>query len=666
MARPDRLARFLPGILPGALLALLVAAPPAHALRVTSWNLLDYVGGDGSIEYRQASARLVVAGLEPDVIVTQEMNNAAARDSFLLDVLGVVEPGEWTGTYVDVTGEGMGIFWKPAAVAISNISAFATATGPRKVLQCLVKPVGYLNSAGWFRLYSVHLKAGEGGTDSTTRRLQCTEIRTVLNNVVQTVVGPNFLIGGDYNFYGAWEGGYIRLTESQADNDGRGKDYQPITGTWHENSSYARYHTQAACAYCPDQAGLVSPTVVDYSGGGMDDRFDLWLSSYSVQDAAGLDIVGYVPYGNDGYHFNQDINASGNVAVGYEVATALWTMSDHLPVVAVLQLPAKVQAASQLDFGTVIAGATAERTLAVTNVATVPGDSLRYGLAAPAGFGAAAGTFVLAAGSTTGEHAIVMDTGTAGARSGTLAVASNDPDTSSKAVLLSGAVLRHAVPSLDSLAVVTTDTLDFGELPRAAFTDRTVYVFDQGYDALQARLAVSDGVIAGGDGRFSIVGGFEDVLVAGTPADFAVRFDTTGVVGDSTYEATLTFTCADEALPGAQAQPDLVVTLRARAVDSNTSVPGTTPVALRFYPPRPNPSAGAFRFGFDLPVATTVRLEVFDLSGRRVASLLSGVVEAGRYEVPWVPGRARATAGLYFVRFSVPGLVRTERIVTLP
>jgi hypothetical protein len=665
MAFPDRPARRSSLVLPAVLLALLVSVP-AHALRVVTWNLLDYAAGDGGVAYRQPSARLVIAGLEPDIIITQELDDAAAKDSFLVNVLGVVNPGEWTSQYLDVSGEGMGLFWKPAAVTISNVGAIATANGPRKVLQCLVKPVGYVNKAGWFRLYSFHLKAGQGGTDSTNRRLQCADIRTTLNNVVQTTVGSNFLIGGDSNFYGAWEGGYVRLTESQSDNDGRCRDYQPITGTWHANSGYARYHTQAPCSYCPDDAGLISPLIVSYSGGGMDDRFDLLLSSYSLQDSSGLDLVSYVPYGNDGYHYNQDINASGNSAVGYEIATALWTVSDHLPVLAVLQLPSKLAAASQLAFGQVITGATAQQTLAVTNIATVPGDSLRYGLTAPAGFGAAAGTFVLAAGSTTGNQAITMDTGTAGAKSGTLTLASNDPDTTTKAVLLSGTVLRHAVASLDSLSVQTAGTLDFGELEKSAFTDQPVRVHDQGYDALQARLAVGGGVIVGGDGRFSIVGGFQPALVAGSAAAYAVRFDTTGVVTDSTYEATLTFTCADEDLPGAQARPDLTVTLRARATDSNTAVPGTPPSALRFYPPRPNPSAGAFTLSFDLPTATPVQLDVFDLSGRRVAHLLSGTVEAGRHQMRWQPSGRRASAALYFVRFSVPGFTQTERIVTLP
>jgi hypothetical protein len=89
-------------------------------------------------------------------------------------------------------------------------------------------------------------------------------------------------------------------------------------------------------------------------------------------------------------------------------------------------------------------------------------------------------------------------------------------------------------------------------------------------------------------------------------------------------------------------------------------------VALRFYPPRPNPSASALVLAFDLPAVTPVQLDVFDLSGRRIASLLSGTVEAGRHEVRRQPTNGKPSAGLYFVRFSVPGLTRTERIVTLP
>ncbi len=121
-------------------------------------------------------------------------------------------------------------------------------------------------------------------------------------------------------------------------------------------------------------------------------------------------------------------------------------------------------------------------------------------------------------------------------------------------------------------------------------------------------------------------------------------------------------------MPGAQPRSDLVVTLRARTTYAGADTPGGPPTALCFYPPRPNPAAGSIRFAYDLPKAETVRLEVFDLSGRRVANVMSERVEAGRHELRWNPrehGEGIA-AGLYFARFSVPGMTRMARIVLLP
>jgi hypothetical protein len=194
-------------------------------------------------------------------------------------------------------------------------------------------------------------------------------------------------------------------------------------------------------------------------------------------------------------------------------------------------------------------------------------------------------------------------------------------------------------------------------------------VHDRGYNALQARLAVSAATITGGDGRFSIPGGFSPVTVAGTAASFQVQFDDAGATPDSTYEATLTFASGDEPLPGAQPQPDLTVLLAAHPAAGTTGTPTVIPTALRFYAPRPNPMTHEAWFGFDLPRAAPVELSIFDLAGRRVAKLASGERGAGRYELRWAgvnENGARVKAGLYFVRFATPGLSRVERVIRLP
>jgi endonuclease/exonuclease/phosphatase family metal-dependent hydrolase len=660
----------------------MAAAPPAHALRVVTYNLLQYPGL--SLSTRQPHYRTIMAAMNADVLIAQELNAAAGRDSFLNNVLDVVEPGQWTATsWLSLgAGEGGAVFYKPAKVTISGLSAVATG-GPRNVLVCLMKPVGYTATASSTRLYSIHLKAGQSCTplpcDSTVRRSECASFRSTLNTVLP---GTNLLVGGDSNIYTATEGAYQRLTENQADNDGRLKDplalYGLAGGAWHQNSGFALYHTQCPCNNGP--APDATPCLGGFSGGGMDDRFDIWLTSYGMQDGEGLDYVenftvtdGAYPYtyGNDGTKYNNDINAGGtNGMVPIAVANALHDASDHLPVIITLQVPAKVSAPAALAFGSVIVGATANQNLAVSNAAAAPADELNYSLTAPAGFTAPAGSFDAFAGDPASLHAIGMDTATSGTKGGSLSVSSDDLDVPVASVTLSGTVLDHAAASLDSSSSVLGAAIDFGDHPIGQFTDQAFRVHNLGYDALQAQLAVNSANIVGGSGRFSIVGGFSPQTLAGLGRTWNVHFNDVGATVDQEYTATLTVASTDEPLPGAAAASDLVITLRAKPLQGTADVPGADlPGALAFYAPHPNPLTRDATFAFDLPGRAPVTLAVYDLSGRRVAGVVSGTLEAGRYQYPWKAvseSGDHLSAGLYFAHFSTPGMTRVARLVLLP
>lgn len=650
-----------------ALAALVALAAPAHALRVATYNITLYNGGNANA--RAGSFRTVLAGLNPDVLIVQELNSASGRDSLLNNVLNVIHPGEWTAssfyTLQNSPLEGGAIFWRTAKATVTDITTISTG-GPRLVLTGVLKPAGYASNASWTRLYSVHLKAGNplsSPGDSTTRRLECTNLRTHINNVDTGVWGPGFLIGGDTNFYGAWEGGYLRLTESQADNDGRGRDPIPLPGTWND-PAFALYHTQSACN-SPNCPALWASA----GGGGLDDRFDLWLSSSSLRDGQGLEFLpgSNVAYGNDGAHYNTDIDAGGvNGAVGITIATALRLASDHIPVLMQLSLPARVVASSQLAFGDVITGApAATQVLAVSNGATTPADKLRYTLTAPVGFTASPGADSVAVGAPAKNHTISMLTGSVGVKAGTLFMSTNDVDSLSKLVLLHGRVLAHSAASLDSATVLTTTTADFGDHPSAGFGDLEVRVHNQGWDPLQAGLAVTGASISGGDGRFSIVG-FSPVTLGETGRTWTLQFDGAGASADTTYEAVLTFTTSDEALPGATAGATLTVNLVAH-VSATTDVPGSW--SLRLSPPRPNPARTGAEIAFELPREAPVEVAVYDLGGRRVATVADGRMGEGPHVVRWnaqdASGR-RVAAGLYFVRFSTPGLTRVQRLALLP
>jgi hypothetical protein len=79
-----------------------------------------------------------------------------------------------------------------------------------------------------------------------------------------------------------------------------------------------------------------------------------------------------------------------------------------------------------------------------------------------------------------------------------------------------------------------------------------------------------------------------------------------------------------------------------------------------------NPTQGPALLRCDLPTAATVVLEVFDLQGRRIARLLEGQMEPGRYRVSWPPPSSsptRLASGVYLVRLRAGGFMETRKII---
>ena len=95
-----------------------------------------------------------------------------------------------------------------------------------------------------------------------------------------------------------------------------------------------------------------------------------------------------------------------------------------------------------------------------------------------------------------------------------------------------------------------------------------------------------------------------------------------------------------------------------------SSAPGSPPLALG--PAVPNPFSGATRLALQLPVASSLRVDVFELSGRRVRTLMHDRVPAGVYPVTWNGRDARGAklpAGVYLIRASVGTASVMRRVV---
>jgi hypothetical protein len=88
-----------------------------------------------------------------------------------------------------------------------------------------------------------------------------------------------------------------------------------------------------------------------------------------------------------------------------------------------------------------------------------------------------------------------------------------------------------------------------------------------------------------------------------------------------------------------------------------------TPIVFSLRQNYPNPFNAATKIEFALPHPGPVRLEVFDLLGRRVAILVDGEYPAGVHAVTWNGGGA--PSGVYTYRLAAGGFSENRKMVLL-
>jgi hypothetical protein len=90
---------------------------------------------------------------------------------------------------------------------------------------------------------------------------------------------------------------------------------------------------------------------------------------------------------------------------------------------------------------------------------------------------------------------------------------------------------------------------------------------------------------------------------------------------------------------------------------------GTLPDDVTLRDVYPNPVRSEATFVYALPDAVTVRLEIFDLLGRKVATVANGRRSAGRHEATWRVGSV--SSGVYLARFTAAGRSIVRKIVVV-
>ncbi|MEO5617707.1 MAG: FG-GAP-like repeat-containing protein, partial [Candidatus Eisenbacteria bacterium] len=104
-------------------------------------------------------------------------------------------------------------------------------------------------------------------------------------------------------------------------------------------------------------------------------------------------------------------------------------------------------------------------------------------------------------------------------------------------------------------------------------------------------------------------------------------------------------------------------------VSVDEKLPDAAPLRVEFALPAPNPARFTTRFEYAIPAdraGESVDLALFDLSGRRVRTLVRGAAQAGRRSVSWNlrddEGDAART-GIYFARFQLGSEVRSHKFI---
>ena len=515
-----------------------------------------------------------------DIISLQEQSTSGSDTASIVSLLNSLYGA---GTYASTTLYGFStgagtqtIVYNTSAVQLIGQELVGTTSSSgmaRQALRAEFRPVGYDSSADFY-IYTNHYKAGDTSSDAARRNAEAAIIRA---NADALGVGQSIIYTGDFNIYRSSESMWTTLTAS-----GNGQAVDPINrvGNWNNNSAFLDVHTQ-------------SPTTTQrYSGqttGGMDDRFDWQMVTSALMDNEGLSVIAgsYHAFGNTGTHlFNDDIT-SGSVSAlqarlpGYTVEqasavlTALASATDHLPVVADYQIPAKMG----VTVGTlplkVLVGANATVDITVTNTANAVAingaDELDYGMSGSgAVIGTASGTDNALGGGNT--HLAALRTTDVGAQSGRINVSSSSQSvangTFSQAVAYS--VLDHARGSFSALSVLESSTLDFGVLDiNSAPLTLSAGIFNllatAGYTAGMDLDSIN---VTGDEAFFSLALLPFDRLSAGRGQAFDVTF-LGGLLGQ--YEAVYQFHTSDEDLPGAQDLSTLNLTVKATVVPEPSS-----------------------------------------------------------------------------------------------
>ena len=530
-------------------------ASASAQLRVMHYNIAGYQGDDAALKDVLAAmhADNKMGWAQPvDIFLFNEVNNTAWPK--IIAAVNASAPAGVTytaGTYTSASGEtsasgAQAMFYRSdtlTEITSGHADIFSGASRYCDRWQMQIK--GYTSALSKFYVYGAHLKASTGSTNEALRN---TGMKAIRANADALGAGIPCIYTGDFNFYNNTEDGYVSLIAA-----GNGQGVDPYgSGNW-TGTSNSWKQTQA-------------PMIVGYNGmvgGGLNDRFDFIVPSLGAADGKGISAMTStmrVP-GNDGNHYNIDINAGNNTYYPTEIARSnlladnLGMASDHITQLMEFQVPAKMSASLVGAPTRVIKSALASIEVKVQNVApyfiSTGVDPLVFAVACTGSVsGTASGTGPLSPSSI--SKFVTLNTSVVGTATGSVNVTSSNEgvETPSIALPVSAQVIRSSNPTLDSVADVDSVTLLMDTQPNFGSVTADAGVRNYLYDSSQAKLDIDSVSFTGtAASRLSLASGLGVGLTTGTRT-LRFAFNTTGVTSGS-YSAIATVRTSDEDILGA-------------------------------------------------------------------------------------------------------------------
>ncbi|MEZ6193822.1 MAG: PEP-CTERM sorting domain-containing protein [Phycisphaerales bacterium] len=537
-----------------------LAAVQAQAqLRIVTFNTANATGIEGNVATPRTGMDLVLQAIGDetyngyarpiDILMLQEQDDVATTTQDFVDILNsIYGAGTYArGTVLNAatTQIHTGMVYNTTSVTLLEELAFGQVSGTKSARQPMrykFRPVGYSGTADFY-VYNSHYKADTQIASQERRQFEAQTIRANSDALGQ---GQHILYLGDYNIQSSTEDSYQTMLAA-----GNGQAFDPINtpGTWHNDIAFAPIHTQSPH---DGSDGLAQ--------GGMDDRLDFHLATSEFLDNEGLSYIpgSYHAFGNNGTTFNLAVNAPSNT---YPLTTAqlnaLAHVSDHLPVVADYQLPAKMLVTIDPIPAQVIVGADVSVTANVSNAAPVSvsigADELDYTINA-LGFLSGGGSGSVDALTPGDDYELTLNTSTVGPANGQVNASSISQGVAN-GTFFTGAstqVLAHANASFASGTDLNLLTIDFGTLGVGGTVNEAFDIFNL-VQTLNFTAGLDlDSILGSGDTAVLTTNLASFInLAAGASAGFLASFDTST---PGSFSAMYTLNLSDQDLAGATDQ----------------------------------------------------------------------------------------------------------------